>query len=102
MDHSAMSVNMIAAAAEEMSATSKEVSENISRNQRNDPECCWAGSDISDHINDLGQKANEIGAVIEAINEISAQTNLLALNATIEAARAGKPESGLSCGRKTR
>lgn len=96
MEHSAMSVNMIAAAAEEMSATSKEVSENISKTRDITQNAVEQTSEISGHINELGQRANEIGVVIEAINEISAQTNLLALNATIEAARAGDAGKGFA------
>ncbi len=41
---------------------------------------------------DLGKKSQQIGAVLEIINELSEQTNILAINATIEAAGAG--ESG--------
>jgi methyl-accepting chemotaxis protein len=40
-------------------------------------------------IEDLSEKAKEIGDVVTLIRAIAGQTNLLALNATIEAARAG-------------
>src|SRR5260370_1089503 len=36
----------------------------------------------------LGGRAQQIGEILELINEIAAQTSLLALNAAIEAARA--------------
>lgn len=44
------------------------------------------------HMLDLGKKSQQIGGILEIINELSEQTNILAINATIEAAGAG--ESG--------
>jgi CHASE3 domain sensor protein len=41
------------------------------------------------HMLDLGKKSQEIGGILEIINELSEQTNILAINATIEAAGAG-------------
>ena len=40
-------------------------------------------------INVLGHRADDIGRIIEVIDDLAEQTNLLALNAAIEAARAG-------------
>jgi len=44
------------------------------------------------HMLDLGKKSQQIGTVLEIINELAEQTNILAINAGIEAAGAG--ESG--------
>jgi methyl-accepting chemotaxis protein len=44
---------------------------------------------IVTHMLDLGQKAQQIGGILEIINELAEQTNILAINATIEAAGAG-------------
>lgn len=47
-------------------------------------------------LQDLGKKANNIGEVMNVINDIADQTNLLALNAAIEAARAGEAGRGFA------
>jgi methyl-accepting chemotaxis protein len=42
------------------------------------------------HMLDLGKKSQQIGGILEIINELSEQTNILAINATIEACGAGE------------
>ncbi len=44
------------------------------------------------HMLDLGKKSQQIGSVVDIINELAEQTNILSINASIEAAGAG--ESG--------
>jgi methyl-accepting chemotaxis protein len=47
-------------------------------------------------VTELGAKGDQIGAIVETINDIAEQTNLLALNAAIEAARAGEQGKGFA------
>jgi methyl-accepting chemotaxis protein len=50
----------------------------------------------SEIIDVLGRRADEIGKIIEVIDDLAEQTNLLALNAAIEAARAGEHGLGFA------
>ncbi|HEY6442492.1 MAG TPA: methyl-accepting chemotaxis protein [Candidatus Acidoferrales bacterium] len=50
----------------------------------------------SEIIDVLGRRADDIGKIIEVIDDLAEQTNLLALNAAIEAARAGEHGLGFA------
>lgn len=45
---------------------------------------------IVEHMLELGKKSQQIGSILEIINELAEQTNILAINATIEASGAGE------------
>ncbi|WP_285396635.1 methyl-accepting chemotaxis protein [Lysinibacillus sp. fls2-241-R2A-57] len=51
---------------------------------------------LSEIVDLLGKRSNEIGQIIDSITAIAEQTNLLALNAAIEAARAGEHGKGFA------
>ena len=96
MEQTSSNLTHVAAHTEQMTATIGEIAGNSEKARRITEEASRQAVQITHQMNELGQAAQEIGKVTEAITEISSQTNLLALNAAIEAARAGSAGKGFA------
>lgn len=90
------SMRTVAASVEEMTQTIAEIASNAERSAAVAKEASQLATVSNSQIADLGSAADEIGKVIQVIQDIAEQTNLLALNATIEAARAGEAGKGFA------
>ena len=89
-------VQTVASAAEEMAMSVQEISRNVSDTANTARSCSGAAENSQQKLDTLQNAVNDIGAIIESINDVAEQTNLLALNATIEAARAGDAGKGFA------
>jgi len=89
-------IDNVALAVKEMSASISEISENSSEAASVAEQAVTLAQDTDTTVRKLGESSTAIGAVIKVINSIAEQTNLLALNATIEAARAGEAGKGFA------
>ncbi|MBL8639114.1 MAG: cache domain-containing protein [Alphaproteobacteria bacterium] len=89
-------VQTVAAATEELSASSAEIARQITSVAQKSSRAAAEASTTNDRVKELNELADSIGEVVGAIKKIAEQTNLLALNATIEAARAGEAGKGFA------
>ncbi|MCX7610847.1 MAG: methyl-accepting chemotaxis protein [Ignavibacterium sp.] len=117
VQHQSLQINEVSAAIEEMTRTILETTRNTVKAAEASNQAGKVAkeggkivSDTIDGINKiaeivtsgaetvekLGKNSNQIGEIIQVINDIADQTNLLALNAAIEAARAGEQGRGFA------
>ncbi len=86
----------VAAATEELSASMATVEANVTRSHGQAHTIAVTVGDSVRQIDDFRRAIGEILALLGSIRSIAGQTNMLALNATIEAARAGDAGRGFA------
>jgi len=93
---STMSVQTVASAAEELSASINEIGQQAGQSANLTERAVSEAGSAFGVIEGLAGASEKIGEVVRMIQDFAAQTNLLALNATIEAARAGDAGKGFA------
>jgi methyl-accepting chemotaxis protein len=86
----------VAAGAEELNASVREISETMSKSRQTASEAVVRVDAADQQAQRLSSASESMGGIVELIGNITGQINLLALNATIESARAGEAGRGFA------
>jgi len=86
----------VAAGAEELNASVREISETMTKSRQTASEAVVKVDAADQQAQRLSSASESMGGIVELIGNITGQINLLALNATIESARAGEAGRGFA------
>jgi methyl-accepting chemotaxis protein len=86
----------VAAGAEELNASVREISETMTKSRQTASEAVGRVDTADQQAQRLSAASESMGGIVELIGNITGQINLLALNATIESARAGEAGRGFA------
>jgi methyl-accepting chemotaxis protein len=89
-------VESVAAGAEELNASVREISETMTKSRQRASEAVGRVDAADQQAQRLSAASESMGGIVELIGSITGQINLLALNATIESARAGEAGRGFA------
>lgn len=95
-EETALSVDTISSASEEMSVSISEISHQVNKSSQISSRAVGNAEAAKIRMAELMETVEKVGQVVLLIEDIANQTNLLALNATIEAARAGEAGKGFA------
>ncbi|HET9597418.1 MAG TPA: methyl-accepting chemotaxis protein, partial [Anaeromyxobacteraceae bacterium] len=84
------SAQRVATVAAETAAAARDGDQTVQRSQESSGASRRQVETIVGHMLELGRKSQQIGGILQVIDELAEQTNILAINASIEAAGAGE------------
>jgi len=96
LDDTTRNVDLVSSAAARAAATAKDGGGAVAQTISSIESVRAAVTKSAEYVAALGAHSQEIGQIVDAIDDIASQTNLLALNAAIEAARAGEHGKGFT------
>jgi methyl-accepting chemotaxis protein len=89
-------MDQVAAGAEELNASVREISEAMSKSKETAMTAVGRVEAADQQAHRLSEAAEAMSSIVQLIGDITGQINLLALNATIESARAGEAGRGFA------